>query len=785
MQSQCIMMWISIQICRKKLFRPAMELFRKKHYPNRNPAFDGRKNLYSCGFLPFTNEIHDTIVVFDNERQRDKEFKITIKLASQVDMSALLTYAQNGGRTIPQDAIQALDIVLRNPASMSFTQVGRSFFTPPKGQVLDLGDGMELWYGFYQSAILGWKPYLNIDVAHKGFPTAKYLIEVAMDVRRTQDVRDLRNPFDRNEAAMFEKTVKNLKVEYELPNQPNSRRTYKVHKLEKPAGEARFTLENNSTMTVGEYFAKEKRILLKFPAMPCVHVGNEKKNIFLPIEFCKIQAGQVVNAKLNEIQTANMVRAAAKPADVRKQRIMDAMRQANFNADKCVNEFGITVSQEFTKVGARILDPPKLEYQNNQTVLPNKGVWRPMRFLKTNTLLQWCILNLDFRTREQDCWKFGDTMISTGRQLGITIEKPYDVKTLNMRGPDKRPIIDYFDKNKSAQLIVVIFNDRDAGMYGKVKQCAELSVGVLTQCIRSKTMFKMNPATASNILLKVNSKLNGVNHQIDKSCRPSIFNAPIMIVGADVTHPSPDQKTIPSVAAVAASHDPAAFQYNMLWRLQPPRQEMIEDLEEMMKTQLKFFYQKTKQKPFKIIFYRDGVSEGQFSQVLDIELKAIRRACTGLQSDFNPKITFLVVQKRHHTRFFPTNPRDEDGKNKNVPAGTIVDTEITHPREMDFYLVSHASLQGTSRPTKYHKLWDDNDMDEDDLEELTYYLCHLFSRCTRSVSYPAPTYYAHLAAFRARCYIEGTPIQIGNLQREQETRMIQTAIVQNSPMFFV
>lgn len=53
----------------------------------------------------------------------------------------------------------------------------------------------------------------------------------------------------------------------------------------------------------------------------------------------------------------------------------------------------------------------------------------------------------------------------------------------------------------------------------KVKQAAELNVGVLTQCIKSKTMFKMNDATCSNILLKVNSKLNGVNHQIDKSCR--------------------------------------------------------------------------------------------------------------------------------------------------------------------------------------------------------------------------------------------------------------------------
>jgi hypothetical protein len=44
-----------------------------------------------------------------------------------------------------------------------FVQVGRSFFTPPRDQILDLGDGLELWYGFFQSAILGWKPFVNID----------------------------------------------------------------------------------------------------------------------------------------------------------------------------------------------------------------------------------------------------------------------------------------------------------------------------------------------------------------------------------------------------------------------------------------------------------------------------------------------------------------------------------------------------------------------------------------------------------------------------------------------
>jgi len=75
---------------------------------------------------------------------------------------------------------------------------------------------------------------------------------------------------------------------------------------------------------------------------------------------------------------------------------------------------------------------------------------------------------------------------------------------------------------------------------------------------------------------------------------------------------------------------------------------------------------------------------------------------------------------------------------------------INHPTEGDFYLLSHEGIQGTSRPCHYQVLWDDSNLSADALETLSYYLCHLYSRCTRSVSYPTPTYYSHLAADRAR-----------------------------------
>ena len=46
----------------------------------------------------------------------------------------------------------------------------------------------------------------------------------------------------------------------------------------------------------------------------------------------------------------------------------------------------------------------------------------------------------------------------------------------------------------------------------------------------------------------------------------------------------------------------------------------------------------------------------------------IRAACLELDPAYSPPITFLVVQKRHHTRFFPTDPRAAD-RSGNVPPG--------------------------------------------------------------------------------------------------------------------
>ena len=285
----------------------------------------------------------------------------------------------------------------------------------------------------------------------------------------------------------------------------------------------------------------------------------------------------------------------------------------------------------------------------------------------------------------------------------------------------------------------------------EVKRVCDTVLDIRSQCLLSRHLQRVNAMYCQNVLLKINVKLGGTNAVLQRS--PSVallLDKPAIVMGADVTHPSP-QSDLPSIAAVVASMDRFACQFATQTRVQSARKEIIVDLQAITMEHLRLFYRVTRQKPEKILFYRDGVGNAQLSQVISQEIRAIQQACDSLEKGYAPKITFVVVQKRHHVRLFTTSNRDQD-RSGNVPAGTIVDTTITAPVLFDFFLVAHAGIQGTSRPTHYQVVWDDNGFSSDLLQDLTNRMCYTYARCMRSVSVVPAAYYAHWAANRARCH---------------------------------
>ncbi|EFR04185.1 hypothetical protein MGYG_07192 [Nannizzia gypsea CBS 118893] len=84
--------------------------------------------------------------------------------------------------------------------------------------------------------------------------------------------------------------------------------------------------------------------------------------------------------------------------------------------------------------------------------------------------------------------------------------------------------------------------------------------------------------------------------------------------------------------------------------------------------------------PEKIIVYRDCVSESQYKQVLDTELPAIEDAIYHYYRNGKcPKVTLIIVGKRHRTRFYPVQNEPLDENSENVLPGTVVIVAVPRP----------------------------------------------------------------------------------------------------------
>jgi eukaryotic translation initiation factor 2C len=377
-------------------------------------------------------------------------------------------------------------------------------------------------------------------------------------------------------------------------------------------------------------------------------------------------------------------------------------------------------------------------------------------FMQTQSLHHWAVLSLDARCNEDSINKFVTLFQKIAKERSIRIDKPKRI--LFHRGKDLSNLEVSIKKAiqgiQNCQIIVCILSGPGIG-YAEVKAICDTRLDLQSQCLQGKQVSRPNPQYCSNVLLKVNMKLGGINNTIVPNPTTSFFlDRPAAIFGADVTHAAPGSE-LPSIAAVVASMDRYATRYEVALSSQPSRKEIISELKMMARHLLLRFYQRTQKKPEKILFYRDGVGEGQFDQVIREELSALKAACASLEANYNPSITYVIVQKRHHIRFFAKNARarNDTDRSGNVVAGTVVDSVITTPNSFDFYLVSHGGIQGTSRPCHYHVVYDENRFSADLIQDLTHRLCYNYQRCARSVSLVPAAYFAHHAAARARCHM--------------------------------
>ncbi len=751
--------------------------------------------MYALGVLPkndFTVEASlapKGAAEGSKERSSDRSFQVRIRQVSSVNMATLDAFLSGKLTYTPYDVISALEVIMRHPMTTTNVVVGRSLYSGRS--VEPISGGVEVWKGIFAS--LRPSPdrlLLNVDTSATAFHSPGPVVDI---VRQMLGIRSNENigKLNEGEIARAERLLRNVRVEV-THRGPTFKRKYKVLGLtSSPCAETFFDITEEasgkvSKSSVASYFSEKYKINMREPGLPCLVVGSPDRSVFIPMEVASVTPGQRYPRKLDEEQTSDMIKIAnIKPS----QRFSTLKAGASALLDESavksgLDAFNMQIGRELVTVNGRVLPPPKLFYNKSSReaeIVPNQGAWnlKDKRVETGCSINSWAVVVLG-RAAESEVRAFVQELVVTCQDTGVSFTSSASKQPPILNGNPAtaaQTCKSAFTKAQEVfgappQFLLMMLQSSESRIYGEVKLVCDTQLGIPSQCMLMKHARRPNKQYCANICLKINLKLGGVNLVLGSQLG-FVAQRPTMVLGADVTHPGIGENDRPSIAALVASYDIKMSRYGAAVRLQTTRQEIIADLGGMIKEHLNNFVKLNRRRPERLLYYRDGVSDGQYAAVLKDEVASIKRACGEFAEGYAPTLTVVIVQKRHHTRLSCASPQDAD-RSGNIPAGTVVDTTICHPTLYDFFLCSHGGIQGTSRPTHYHVIYDDHGFKADDLQILSYNLCYTFARCTRSVSVVTPAYYAHLVAFRARFHYN---------DRKKELATVEPRLASN--MYFI
>jgi hypothetical protein len=336
--------------------------------------------------------------------------------------------------------------------------------------------------------------------------------------------------------------------------------------------------KDNRRMTVAEYFQEMGRTTplyrqhlrngrLQYPGLPTVNVGSVSKPVLIPMELVVVCHGQNFSQKCTGEMTASLIRHAAVLPNERFHNLLGSMQSPDsllttIRTDAIAAAFGVSDFEvEPMCVSGRLLPPPKLSYLNQQVEPKLGGSWnlpRPVKFSQ-NPPAPSSDGSFKFRVvvvgRPRPGW---EQVVDSFLREFQTEAKACSLNFVNggsvLRSSERHDELTGHFQSMMAHgarfVLVVLCGDQ----YCDVKFAAD-PLGLTTCCLRWKTVENPSRGKLPNILVKLNSKLGGINHSVSltkNSIAP--FDRLCMLVGIDVSHAVPGSGR-PSVAAVVGSLD--------------------------------------------------------------------------------------------------------------------------------------------------------------------------------------------------------------------------------------
>lgn len=681
--------------------------------------FDGTV-MYTSTRLP-----EEGLELFSTRQSDQVQIKINVKFTTELAKG-------------DHHYIQFFNIIMRKCLDyLKLQLVGRNFFDA-QNKVSIREYRLELWPGYLTSIRqCEYNILMCAEITHK--------------VMREETVLDMLGQF----YSLYKQEYKShfaKEIMGQIVLTAYNNNTYRIDDVDytvKPS--STFKLRNGEDISYKDYYNQKYGIRIRNDSQPMLVSRAKPKErragqaelIYLVPELCRTTG--ITDEMRASYQTMNALATHTKlEPRARIERLMSFNRRL-LNEPKIaeeLNDWGLKLDNKLVQLPGHVIPKDKIIMANGNTLTPKGNNWdgevRSNEMLVTCHLKDWVIISTSRMKR--DTQELVNCIMRASNGMRFRVEQPRVMEIQYDRTNNYTDKLEEVMSRSNPQLMMFIVPNNNLDRYSAIKKKCCVDRPCLSQVVLTKTIFskgRPNLTAATKIAIQLNCKLGGAGWTVE------IPTGNIMVAGFDVCHDKTTRGR--DFGALVASLDSNCSRYFSAVSAHTSGEELSNDLGVNMCKAVRKYQEVNNKLPATIIFYRDGVGEGQIPFVHEIEVEELKIKLAGVYGGDinNVRLAFIIVTKKINTRFFH--------QNNNAPAGTVVDDVVTNPARYDFFLVSQGGGKGTIAPSAYSIISDTSGWGPDKIQRMTYKLTQMYYNFAGAVKVPAPCQYAHkLAALVAQ-----------------------------------
>ena len=419
-------------------------------------------------------------------------------------------------------------------------------------------------------------------------------------------------------------------------------------------------------------------------------------------------------------------------------------------------EWGINLGNNLTFAG-RIMQQPQLFFNKDFLVKPENGCFRAGNPCKMGIITNDNIFFVYDKNENYDHKKIFNDLMLKFRSKGFIFSNDFDPKKVLGFGFENTSNWDHIylslrniRVNNGDSLGIIFCSYQLKKFYVELKNYFMNQLKIPTQHVTTKKID--NPKDGNSIQLnivdQINIKRGGLNYNINFYKEGIIKKREVfLILGLDS-----NKRNKKITYSMTSTRNKNLNEFiTQEYTVNDNNQDKNTTLKKMFEKAINEINNKSPHSPDYIILYRQGgndirnkilyVNEGRiFTEILKLYREKYKD--NKYYNFKNTKFFYICCNLKSDLKFFETNNENSAKKFLNPRSGLIVDDNVTHKNKYEFYLQSNFVKEGIATPCHYQIMYYDKDQNEENnlnienLEKLSFYLCFYFWRKSGSIKIP-------------------------------------------------